>query len=97
MKLLSLYLIASVSVSNAVSIPAANPEPELDAANKRQTNTTTKCSISGTFATVSCRASPTRSSSALKSFRPGQEFGVECMVDGEGIDGEKYVPSLVMP
>ncbi|KAM7184889.1 hypothetical protein V8F20_012026 [Naviculisporaceae sp. PSN 640] len=86
--------IVSQTAARSVAIP--------DIENANQNNMETRqslqrCSIAGTSARVNCRASPTRSSSSVVSFLPGESFGVECMVDGEGIDGEKawgYLPSF---
>ncbi|KAM7217134.1 hypothetical protein V8F06_007533 [Rhypophila decipiens] len=87
MYLLSTATLVLLSLQNV----AAGTIPEMET---RQTNA--KCSISGTSAAVNCRQGPTRSYPSVTSFLPGESFAVQCMVDGEGIDGEKawgYLPA----
>jgi len=72
-----------ISNVNAASIPS-DTHHQLNIRSKT-------CSISGTSAIVNCRGGPSRSYPTIRSVQPNQSFSVQCMVDGEGIDGEKYV------
>ncbi|KAK0713637.1 hypothetical protein B0T26DRAFT_753729 [Lasiosphaeria miniovina] len=54
------------------------------------------CSVSGTSSYVNCRAGPGRDYATVRGVQPAQQFSVQCMRDGEAIDGEKawgYIPA----
>jgi len=47
------------------------------------------CSIIG-LAVVNCRAGPSRDYRIVRAAQPEQRLGIQCIRDGEAIDGEKY-------
>lgn len=53
-------------------------------------STTKTCTISSQTI-VNCRAGPNRDYPLIRTTRPGQAVDIECIVDGEAIDGEKCV------
>ncbi|KAK0657930.1 hypothetical protein B0T16DRAFT_386376 [Cercophora newfieldiana] len=63
--------------------------------NTRDAGTAKTCSINSQ-AVVNCRAGPSRDYSIVRIAQPQQQLSIQCMLDGEPIDGEKawgYIPS----
>jgi len=91
------FLLCQVAVAHAAAllhVPISVADTDANANAAPDLSTKKVCSIEGTFAVVNCRVGPGRDFSSVRTVAPGQSFSVQCMRDGESIDGEKYVFSI---
>lgn len=70
-------------------LTSANPLPSAPNTHDTSLGVAKTCSInSQTY--VNCRDGPSREHRIVNNAQPKQRIDFKCMVDGEGIDGEKY-------
>ncbi|KAK0724391.1 hypothetical protein B0H67DRAFT_567827 [Lasiosphaeris hirsuta] len=67
-----------------LALPALGNTAALDTRQKADK----VCSAIGS-ASINCRGGPSREYPVVRKVQPEQSFGVRCIKDGEGIDGEK--------